>query len=154
VMVRRRAFDSVGGFDETLPYAEDVDFYLKVLIQRPAIPVVEFPAVYKRPVPGSLGDDSVAGYEMLLRVYALVLRSHPELKQRFPDMVRGAYANLYLRQSASLLRAHERWPAFVAAVRSLRRQLRWRAFALLAVACMPQFVKEATFALMRRFRSG
>ena len=80
VMVRRSAFEEAGGFDTRLRIAEDVDFYLRVLVRQPLVVKMTRPLVYKRPVPGSLGDDSVAGYHQLLKVYDRFLASHPEAR--------------------------------------------------------------------------
>ena len=56
-MVRRDAFLAVGGFDTSLKIAEDIDLYLRLLKDAPEVLLLKAVAVFKRPVPGSLGDD-------------------------------------------------------------------------------------------------
>jgi glycosyltransferase involved in cell wall biosynthesis len=104
VMVRRSAFESVGGFDTELRIAEDVDFYLRILASDHRVLVLPQPVVFKRPVKGSLGDNSEAGYVQLLRVYDRYLDQHPalrnELGQTTIDLV---YRSLHLAHSRSLM---------------------------------------------------
>jgi glycosyltransferase involved in cell wall biosynthesis len=119
VMVRRSAFDRVNGFDETLPYAEDVDFYLKVLKDRPSVARLDFAALYKRPVPGSLGEDGVLGYEKLFAVYDNLLARHPDIQRNNATMVRRTYQHLWLRYAGNLYRKGRRAAAVRAAFRSL-----------------------------------
>lgn len=154
VMVRRGAFDASGGFCEALPYAEDIDFYLRLLIRHPALPVVEFPAVYKRPVPGSLGENSVAGYEMLLRVYAQLQVANPELEKRFPAIFIGAMSDLHLRHAASLLRANASGSALFAALRSFRFRPSARAVTLALAATVPTPVRRALLACRQKLNQA
>lgn len=147
VMVRRSAFERVGGFDRALPFAEDVDFYLKVLVERPSVPVLEFPAVFKRPVRGSLGDNSVAGYEMLFRVYDMLAAARPEVLARYPKMVARAHAELQRRYASSLLSLGRRADARRAARASLRQRFSARALLVLILASLPVFMKRALSSL-------
>lgn len=104
VMVRRSAFESIGGFDSELRIAEDVDFYLRILAGAHRVLVLPQQVVFKRPVRGSLGDNSEAGYVQLLRVYDRFLAQHPtlreELGQTTIDLV---YRRLHLSHSRSLM---------------------------------------------------
>lgn len=47
VMARRRLFERIGYFDETLPVAEDYDFWLRVAVNYP-VPLLPEPLVIKR----------------------------------------------------------------------------------------------------------
>lgn len=152
VVVRRSAFDAAKGFDQALPFAEDVDFYLKVLVRHSTVAIVEFPAVFKRPVAGSLGDDSVAGYDLLLKVYAMLLERHPELGQQHPGMVRDALADLHLRRAASLLARNERRLAFSAALTSMRMKPSPRCGALVLFAALPRVVSSGLLGAKRALR--
>ena len=120
VMVRKTSFDKVGGFNTSLKIAEDVDFYLRILAQSCILPVVARVALYKRPVPGSLGEDSEAGYIQLLDVYRMFLRQNPEiLKKISTKTVRKTYAELWGRYAASLMRDGKRFAAIRFAIKSI-----------------------------------
>lgn len=147
VMVRRSAFDRVNGFDEALPYAEDVDFYLKVLIDRPLVARLDFAAVYKRPVPGSLGDDSVAGYEKLFHVYGALLARRPDVRRGNAAMVRRTYQDLYVRYAGSLYRKGRRLAALGAALRSLAYGPSLTAGRIIGAALVPKRLIAAARAL-------
>lgn len=105
VFVRRDEFLAVGGFDEGLRCAEDVDFYLRLTHGRRGYWRLAYDAVYVRPVAGSLSSDSVSGYEQTLLVYQRFLDRHPEFARQEPTVVRQTFAFLYLRYARSLLRA-------------------------------------------------
>lgn len=153
VMVRRSAFDRVGGFDEGLPYAEDVDFYLKVLIDRPLVARLDFASVYKRPVPGSLGDDSVAGYEKLFHVYANLLAQRPDVKQNNRAMVRHTYKDLYVRYAGSLYRRGRRVDALGSAFRSMAYGPSLTAWRIIGAALVPKKIITTVRAVMQGRRS-
>jgi glycosyltransferase involved in cell wall biosynthesis len=121
VMVRRLAFVDVGGFDESLKIAEDVDLYLRLLAKRPQVPVLSLPAVFKRPVLGSLGDDSEAGYVQLIEVYRRFLHGHPDKARALGRaVVASAQANLWARYAGSLFRNGKRSEAWQAVWVSLK----------------------------------
>lgn len=103
VMVRRTAFDRVGGFDTRLRIAEDIDFYLRLLAGAHQVVVLTETLVYKRPVEGSLGDDSVAGYVQLLKVYDRFLEQHPQARQALGA---AAISQAYYRLHVALTRSH------------------------------------------------
>ncbi|MCH8179598.1 MAG: glycosyltransferase family 2 protein [Proteobacteria bacterium] len=105
VFLRRDDFLAVGGFDESLRYAEDIDFYLRFLVGRGGYWQLGYEAVYARPVEGSLSSDSVSGYEQILFVYRRFLSQHPSFAQVNRLTVKEAFAFLYLRYAGSLLRA-------------------------------------------------
>ncbi len=148
VMVRRAAFDRVNGFDESLPYAEDVDFYLKVLIDRPLVARLDFASVYKRPVPGSLGDDSVAGYEKLFYVYGALLARRPDVRHDNAAMVRRTYQDLYVRYAGSLYRKGRRIDALGSALRSLTYGPSLTAGRIIGAALVPKKIITSVRALM------
>ncbi|HZV37897.1 MAG TPA: glycosyltransferase family A protein [Pseudoxanthomonas sp.] len=143
VVVRRSAFDRVGGFDETLPYAEDVDFFLKVLVERPATAMVEAAVVYKRDVQGSLSHDSASGYAKLLEVYRRLFATHPALETRYPGMASRSYANLHSRHAASLVRNGKRMDGLRSALRSLQERPSLPAVVGIGRACLPGFLLRA-----------
>lgn len=103
VMVRRSAFDEARGFDSTLRIAEDVDFYLRVLAKHPKLILMTEQLVYKRPVAGSLGDDSEAGYIQLLQVYDRFLAQEPEARA---SLGKHNIAQAYQRLQLDLARCH------------------------------------------------
>lgn len=140
VMVRRSIFEQTGGFNVALPYAEDVDFYLRTVVAFPHVALLDFPAVFKRYVPGSLGDDSLAGYEMLFVVYESLLKSKPELLQNNPEMVSKAFADLTRRYAASLLGNRRAREARRAAIASLMHRPSFKAVSVLLSASARPFI--------------
>lgn len=148
VIVRRSAFDRVGGFDESLPIAEDVDFYLRVLVGRPAMLRLEAVSVYKRLVRGSLGDDSVAGAERVLQVYRDLFREHPQIERENPRLVRRCHALLHQRHAASLLHRGDRWHALREALRSVLFMPSMPAARVACLACMPVSARRAVKKVM------
>jgi glycosyltransferase involved in cell wall biosynthesis len=104
VMVRRSAFEAARGFDTSLRVAEDVDFYLRVLASAPSVLVVTQEVLFKRPVKGSLGDDSEEGYVQLLQVYDRYLSQHPALRDVLGlATIKLAYKRLHLAHARSLI---------------------------------------------------
>lgn len=109
VMVRKDAALAIGGFDVRRKIAEDVDFYLRVLARNPRLLTLDDVLVSKREVPGSLGDDSAAGYAQLLDVYEKFLSDHPAVAESLTSHVIGeAYRSLHLAHARSLLRARKK----------------------------------------------
>ena len=120
VMVRRDAFLAVGGFDTSLKIAEDIDLYLRLLKDAPEVLLLKAVAVFKRPVPGSLGDDDEAGYVQLLRLYERFFQRNPQVVRAVGNSVRRqAMADLWGRYAASLRRNGKRAMARRAALRSM-----------------------------------
>lgn len=120
VMVRRDAFLEIGGFDTSLKIAEDVDLYLRLLRDAPEVLLLKAVAVYKRPVPGSLGDDDEAGYVQLLKVYERFFSCNPQVVRSLGVGVRQrSMAELWARYAGSLRRKGKRCLAIRAALRSL-----------------------------------
>jgi glycosyltransferase involved in cell wall biosynthesis len=105
VMVRKAACDRAGGFDPQLNVAEDIDFFLRVMAKAPLVPCVSGVATFKRPVKGSLGDDSEEGYVRLLQVYPRFLRLHPDVREELGLLaVRRMLATLWGRYASSQYR--------------------------------------------------
>lgn len=143
VMVRRSAFEQAKGFDTSLRIAEDVDFYLRVLIHQPLVVKMTQTLVYKRPVPGSLGDDSVAGYHQLLKVYDRFLASHPEARDVIgPQRIEQAYHKLYLDLARSHLWIGENREAWQAAWQARKHGPSSASWPLMAKACVPSWLRD------------
>lgn len=138
VMVRRDAFLAVAGFDTALKIAEDVDLYLRILVDAPAVLLLNAVTVFKRPVPGSLGDDDEAGYVQLLAVYERFFRGAPDLVRSVGrPVMRRAMAELWARYAGSLRRNGKRWSAMRAAVRSMACHPSSLAVKVLLRSCLP-----------------
>ncbi len=90
VMVRRRLFEEVGGFDEALPAAEDYDLWLRIAWRHP-VGLVPEPLVIKR---GGHPDQLSRGWGLdRFRIRALVkLLQEPGLPQPFQVAVRRVLA--------------------------------------------------------------
>ena len=138
VMVRRDAFLAVGGFDTSLKIAEDIDLYLRILLEAPTVLLLKAVAVFKRPVPGSLGDDDEAGYVQLLSVYERFFQRNPELLRSVgSSVIRRSMAELWARYAGSLRRKGKRWPAMRAAARSMLTRPSSLAAKVLLRSCLP-----------------
>lgn len=68
-VVRRTALDDVGGFDESLPQAEDLDLWLRLLAQDHLLVAVLGATVRYRRHPSGLTHDLVELSESLMRVH-------------------------------------------------------------------------------------
>jgi GT2 family glycosyltransferase len=88
-VVRRSALDDVGGFDETLPQAEDLDLWLRLLAEDHGLVAVLGATVRYRRHPSGLTHDLVELAESLLRVH----RAHAE-RVREPVARRAEAADL------------------------------------------------------------
>ncbi len=150
VMVRRDAFIGVGGFDESLRIAEDVDFYLRVLAGAPRVLTLEAPLVYMRPVVGSLSSDHTAGYVALLDVYRRFLSNQPEAAAAIgPAAVRQAFYDLQLRLARSLLWKGESSAARRQALSALRHRIDSEALVLVLRTLLPAQLLRHVKRLMR-----
>jgi glycosyltransferase involved in cell wall biosynthesis len=150
VMVRRRAYERVGGFDESLPFAEDIKFFLHVVVKQPQVAILEYPAVYKRPVAGSLSEDSSAGYEKVLHVYRELIEQQPDIASRYPAMVSKTIAEHHLRHGRSELRYNRRSGAIASYMRAFSAQPSGAACLGIMKACTPPVIVRAMRSLKRR----
>lgn len=144
VMVRRTAYEEANGFDASLRIAEDVDFYLRVLARHPKLILMSEQLVYKRPVAGSLGDDSVAGYIQLLQVYDRFLAQNPQAKEALGDAnVAHAYHALHLALARSHLWSGNNLAACQAAVKAMEHGPASDAWILIFKSLIPKSVRQA-----------
>ncbi|EHN10907.1 putative glycosyltransferase [Patulibacter medicamentivorans] len=109
-VVRRAALEAVGGFDEELPQAEDLDLWLRLLEAGSDLVAVLGATVRYRRHPGGLTHDLITLAESLLRVH----RAHAEQVQA--PVVRRATAADLRGMATGLARvgAHERARAVLA----------------------------------------
>jgi glycosyltransferase involved in cell wall biosynthesis len=142
IMVRRQAFARIGGFDERLRIAEDVDFYLRLLIDRPKNLVIEHPLLYVHQTAQGLGGDSVAGYVQLLDVYRRLIESRPERFASGDLPMRRAFASLELLHARSLLRRSERHLALRASARSFAWRPSAAALGVVARLAVPEALRS------------
>lgn len=150
VMVRREAFDLVGGFDTKLRIAEDIDFYLKILAPGPMVLFMKESLVYKRPVVGSLGDDSAAGYVQLLAVYHRFLAEHPHVQKALGRVVVDkAFYHLYTCLARSMMWVGRNQEARSAALNAMKHGPNKLACQLFLEACVPIGVKQLLSKLRR-----
>jgi glycosyltransferase involved in cell wall biosynthesis len=135
VMIRRSALADAGGFDTGLKIAEDIDLYLRVLVRAPLTPKLLGPAVFKRPIQGSLGDDGERGYQQLIAVYQRFLNREPRAQALLSSAMQArCFANLWARYAASQRRNGKRREAIASAFTSLRQAPNVLAFKVLALA--------------------
>jgi glycosyltransferase involved in cell wall biosynthesis len=81
VLLRREAFERVGGFDETLQYNEDSDLLLRVALDWKAV-CLEAPTGRHRWHPGRKSRDEVALRRAVLHSMERVLASRPDFRAR------------------------------------------------------------------------
>ena len=118
VMVRRAAFEKLGGYNENLRVAEDVDFHLRMLSLSPNVLALENKLAFVRSVPGSLSSDHAAGYYALIKVYQDFLSAHPELGAEIGRAnIREAFYDLRIRLARSLV-----WAGYDSEARRTLRQ--------------------------------
>lgn len=101
IMVKRKIFDAVGGFDVTFRTAEDQVFYIDVA-NKYKVGCVDTPLVYKCNVEDSLssGFDS---YSDSLKVLERFVRKNPDVSSKNMSTIRKARARIYREYSADLL---------------------------------------------------
>lgn len=90
VMVRRSAFDELGGFDPTLRYAEDHDLFIRLAVMGPVLYQIETLASY-RVHEASLSfapGNELKAYEGILRVLEKLVFETPELPPRVRALAR------------------------------------------------------------------
>jgi glycosyltransferase involved in cell wall biosynthesis len=137
VFMRRQVFLDVGGFNESLRRAEDIDLYLRLLHGRRGYVRLMFDAVHVRVVEGSLSSDSVAGYEQILGVYAAFLHRHPTYATDHPRLLADTFADIRLRHARALLRSDRQGQAILEAWRAVRLRFNQETLALLLRALVP-----------------
>jgi glycosyltransferase involved in cell wall biosynthesis len=142
VMVRKDAFNAVHGFDQTLPFAEDVDFYLRLLFKRSAVVRIEDCVVYVRLVEGSLSYDGAIGYAKLMEVYRRFLSREPQWAREQAPLVRRAFAQLYLRKANCHAANGQHLDALSSAIQAMVHAPSRAALFALVNACVPASVKR------------
>jgi glycosyltransferase involved in cell wall biosynthesis len=130
-MVRRQVFGAVGGFDEALPSAQDVDLWLRICQRFQADFVPEILArIWQR----NEGDRITANVASLLQGRALFCQKHRE------SLVRNGRLHVWLRQTGWV---HHRYAgdcrmARSAYISSIRAQpVAPFTYILLLLACLP-----------------
>lgn len=80
VMIRRSAFDELGGFESSYEPADDVEFWTRLAVRHPRLAYIQTPiAEYHRGIEGSLTHDGMI----------FGPRVGPELVRRFVDLATG-----------------------------------------------------------------
>lgn len=101
VMVERNAIQEIGGFDTTLPIAEDVDMYFR-LCQNRAYAKLDQKLVVFQYRPQSL-TKQISGYQDNLRVLANLEKRMPELTQHYAHLLNTQRIAIYTRWIKDLL---------------------------------------------------
>jgi glycosyltransferase involved in cell wall biosynthesis len=151
VMVRRDAFERIGGYNEALRFGEDVDFHLRMLTQTDAVLFLPATLAYIRAVEGSLSRDHTAGYYALLGVYKTFLLQQPDVAEKIGSAaVRQAFYNLHVRLGRSLLWSRELKEARVELLRALHLQFRSEPLGLIMRTWVPRPLLMGTKRLIAR----
>jgi glycosyltransferase involved in cell wall biosynthesis len=141
-LVRRSAFDAVGGFDETLRTVEDRDLWLRLAMRFPSVQVMS-PCLCYRRHEHQLSRKAQRMYECYERVLRSFFRAHPEAK---PDE-QVAYAYMYLDAAIAFLDEGESARARDLLLRSLYTQP-------LAAPRLPRLSTERRLKLLVRATLG
>ncbi|UPW19193.1 glycosyltransferase family 2 protein [Agarivorans sp. TSD2052] len=115
-MVRREILAKVGGFDESLKTAEDIDLYLRVAEQG-VIGQVQKSLVWKADIEGSLGS-LLSSYQDNLDVVDAFLARQAEIEQ-WRSLVGKVKAKIFFDWGKDLLWNQQAYPAFKVLSRSL-----------------------------------
>ena len=94
VLLRRRAVEQAGGFDETLRYNEDTDLLLRVALDWKAV-CLDLPLGRQRWHPGRKSRDEVALQRAVLRSMQGVLASRPDFRLRQGPRAEARLAEVY-----------------------------------------------------------
>jgi len=85
-MVKREVMEKVGGFDETIPAAQDLDLWLRVARESELV-VVEEPLIYQCIHKGERvtrsPEKKLKAYEMILEKYSDYMSEHPKAKAKY-----------------------------------------------------------------------
>ncbi|WP_437913998.1 glycosyltransferase [Sorangium sp. So ce302] len=106
VMVRRRCFDRVGGFDAKLRYAEDREMWIR-LAAAFSTARVKTPLYYYRAHPDQVSRNAMAMYQGLV----LVLERFFEQNPRYRHIRPAAFAFLYRDATLAFICQDDRWTA-------------------------------------------
>ena len=134
VMVRRDVFERIGGFDESMKYAEDWDCWLR-LAQVTQFVRVERPDVFINVRPGSLGRQTE---NLRLAAHGLVNRAFHTAGPQYRPLKRVAHADVEFGASVDLAHHGKRRMALVPLLRAIRydplRAKFWKRLTLLVIS--------------------
>jgi glycosyltransferase involved in cell wall biosynthesis len=101
VMVKRKVFEAVGGFDETFKTAEDQVFYMDV-VNEYKVGCIKLPLTYKRYVKNSLSS-GIETYSDSLKALDRFEQQHPQSAIKYSSSIRKARARIYRDLGSELL---------------------------------------------------
>lgn len=101
VLLRRKAVEGVGGFDETLRHNEDTDLLLRVALEWKAV-CLDVPTGRHRWHPGRKSRDEVALRRAVLRSMERVLASRPDFRARLGPRAEARLAEVRWQISRAL----------------------------------------------------
>ena len=134
VMVRRQVLEQVGGFDETVKFAEDWECWLRLAKATPFVGV-ERPDVYINVRPGSFGRKTD---DLRLGAHAVVNKAFTLADQKYHHLKRIAHANIEFGASVDLAHHGKRRKAIVPLLRAIRydplRPKFWRRLVLMVLS--------------------
>lgn len=139
-LIKRTAFLAAGGFDETLPNCEDLDFLARIL-KRHRLEIVADPLVVKY----NQADSLDANFERLSESYLILMDRHRDLWQQAPiaaERVWMRMANVYLARD-NIQKGREALKAVVSI-----RPLSYKVWILLALT----YLGSPVFNRIRRTR--
>ena len=116
VMIRRSVIDQVGMFDETLRYAEDWEYWIRLAAVSP-FARVETPHVFINVRPGSLGRNTE---QLRLAAHAVIDRAYAVADSKYQHLRRIARANIEFGASVDLAHHGKRRKAIVPLLRAIR----------------------------------
>lgn len=104
VLLRRKCFDEVGMFDESLRQHEDGDLFLRVALKW-QVHFLDYPSAKVRIHEKNMSRDRVEMYESMIRSWRNILASHPEFKESLGRKAYLTLGELYMRLGKAMLRS-------------------------------------------------
>ncbi len=94
VLIRRKCFEEIGLFDETLLAVEDYDFWLR-LSKHKRIGYIDRVLAKVRLHPENMSKDAERMCQYEIKVINKVIDDHLEIKDHYPYLIKGKYAIIY-----------------------------------------------------------
>lgn len=120
-MLRRRAVESLGGFDTTLEVGEDVYLWLQMSERSGRMLFVHQPLMFYRFRPGSLTNQDYPAHAFFAARFYSHLATVPEFRS-FRRLIRRKLADSWLAQSHYLRETAQRTGAMLAALHACRNR--------------------------------
>lgn len=124
VLIRRRCFEEVGLFDETLRAAEDYDFWLR-LIRHKKVGYIDHVLAKVRLHPENMSKDADLMCEYEIKVMDKAIHDNPEIKDRYSYLIKEKYGIIYFETGYRHLLGYEMKKARKKFLRAMKYRPFW-----------------------------